>query len=716
MSENVSIDFVSESCLLSHILDDAGLNPDGRHDMTCFAGVLETIHTVHSICRGWMRSVYFFGSRSEGATTPDLHSDTDYLICHEDRPVIAQLSEWIPLQENGLMIYEEDTHPGYIKIQQMHHDKPEPIYGVDAPFCIRDTRGRVLRLSLDFVERRLPNVSGPAETRPWDTGVISSDYVTCRRCIRWPPLAENWLLRRRPFNWPPIAHLQEMKQYGCFAVPVGHPHSLSRNVEWRLSFTQTERDLVRMFNDTQVKVFVVLKMIKSSFIKPMIGDTFSTYHCKVCVFWMAERTDPLIWKPDNLIMCVLMCLKTLYQWLSAGFCPDYFVPENNLYDRKLYGSALANVRKFIGSITENNVLFWLKRITLDYVGERLKFCLEEGKFVPHALAAEKRNEEKLVREIGILSNVPVTRKQILFSIQTTQTDHCKIMSSLRAMIQSAQPTTARAAAILFPFVQTNERFYAIAKNIDNVGEGYIPEMFTSLTSELMEDCKKTDLTSEKLKLVGALICISKTDNASVLLENINKTLKPHCLPICGCYEFIIRRNNDFTEKVITENWTTEELIQNCAAYCVMYTTLEMPIVPKAMRMEFFRISATPASAKAKTDISWKHMAVADSCAYIHFLKYQLMSQLCKEKEMEEALANLMDFIAHDQYQAHKETSYNLLGYSLMEEGNLDEAFLCFARSIEVRPIHNAAIWHICTLLSKLVNDKEVNIYTRNLHS
>ncbi|KAK3594556.1 hypothetical protein CHS0354_013318 [Potamilus streckersoni] len=716
MSYGWSSSYVSESYFLSHILDDAGLTPDDRQKMIYFAGVLETVHTVHSICQGWMRSIYFFGSRSEGATTPDLHSDIDYLICHEDRPVITELSQWIPLQDNGFLISDENTHPGYVKIQQMHHDKPEIMCACNEPFCIRDAGGRVLRLSLDYVQRKLENVSGPAETRPWDTGVISSDYVTCRRCIQWPPLAENWLLRRRPFNWPTCAQLQEMKKYGCFVVPIGHTHSLSRNVEWRLSFTQTERDLVRMFNDTQVKVFVVLKMIKTSFIKPVVGDTFSTYHCKVCVFWMAERTDPRIWKTENLIMCVLMCLKCLYQWLAAGFCPDYFVPENNLYDRKLYGSTLASVRKLIGAITEKTVLLWLKRICLDDVGERLKLCIEKGMFVPQTTATEKRNEEKLVREIGILSNVPVTRKQILFSLQTKQTDHYKIMTSLRSMMQSTQHVTARAAEILFPFVQINERFYEIAKIIENNADGYTPEMFKSMFTEFMEVCKKTDVTSEKLKLVGALICISQTEKASVLFGNVEETLKPHCLPICGCYEFIMRRNDDFTEKVVTENWTTEELLQKCAAYCVMYTTLEMPIVPKAMRMEFFRISATPANTKANTDISWRHMAVADSRAYVHFLKYQLMSKIGKEKEKEEALVNLMGFIAHDQYQAHKETSYNLLGYCWMEEGNLDEAFWCFARSIEVRPIHNAAMWHICTILPKLVNDMEVNIYTRQPHS
>ncbi|KAK3594558.1 hypothetical protein CHS0354_013320 [Potamilus streckersoni] len=231
MSDNVFSCFVPESLLLTQILDDVGLAQDDRLKMTEFANVLETIHNFHSNFQGFERSVYLFGSRSEGATTPDLQSDTDYLFCWENVPVITELSQWRPQMENGMMISGEDTHPGYIKIQQVHPDKPEPINGVDLPFCIRDARGRVLRLSLDFVKRTFQNVTGPAETRPWDTGIISSDYVTCRRCIQWPPLAENWLLRRRPFNWPPTAKLQEMKKYGCFVVPIGYSHSQARNVE-----------------------------------------------------------------------------------------------------------------------------------------------------------------------------------------------------------------------------------------------------------------------------------------------------------------------------------------------------------------------------------------------------------------------------------------------------------------------------------------------------
>ncbi|KAL3870704.1 hypothetical protein ACJMK2_038748 [Sinanodonta woodiana] len=716
MSGNLPIIFIPESFLLSQILDDVGLTQDDRQKMAEFANVLETIHNFHSMFQGFERSVYFFGSRSEGATTPDLQSDTDYLFCWENKPVSTELSQWTPHMENGLMISEEDTHPGYVKIQQLNPNKPEPLYGVNLPFCIRDIGGRILRLSLDFVKRTFPNSSGPAETRPRDTGIISSDYVTCRRCRQWPPLAENWLLRRRPFNWPSSEKLLEMKKYGCFVVPIGYSHSMARNVEWRLSFTHCERDLVRMFNNTQLKVFVILKMIKTSFIKPVVEDKFTTYHCKVCVFWMLERTDPRIWKPENLIMCVLMCLKTLYQWLSAGFCPDYFIPENNLYDKKLYGSVLTTVRDLIGSITEKTILLRLKQIPLDDVGERLKLCVEKTMFLPHSTAAEKRNEEINLRERAVLSNISTTREKTLFSIQRRQTNHVKVLTTLSSMMQSEHATAVKAAKLMFPFIETNYAFYAIAQELENNADGHTRERLLSLITKLVQDCKKTDVTSERLKLVGVLICIGEMEKAVELLEEIKDELKSHCIRLCGCYENKLRKNNDFTEKVITEKWTTEELLQKCVAYCVMYTTLEMSIVPKAMRMEFFRISATPAGVKADTEVTWRHMAVADSGAYILFLQYQLIHQPWKQKEKQQALVDLMCFIIRDPDQAHKETSYNLLGYSLMEEGNLAEAFWCFARSIEVRPIHNAAMWHMCTLLSKLVNDKEVNIYTRNLHS
>ncbi|KAK3594557.1 hypothetical protein CHS0354_013319 [Potamilus streckersoni] len=230
------------------------------------------------------------------------------------------------------------------------------------------------------------------------------------------------------------------------------------------------------------------------------------------------------------------------------------------------------------------------------------------------------------------------------------------MTTLSSMMQSAQPTTAKAAKLLFPFIETNCAFYAIAQKLENSMQGHTPETFHSLTTKLVEDCKKTDVTSEKLKLVGALICIGETEKVIVILEEIKGELNSHCIRLCGCYENKLRKNNAFSDKVLIENWPTEELLQKCAVYCVMYTNLEMSIVPKAMKMEFFRISATPASVKADTE-PWKL------------------------KEKEEVLVDLMCFIIRDPDQAHKETSYNLLGYCLMEEGNLDEAFLCFAESI-----------------------------------
>ena len=124
-----------------------------------------------------------------------------------------------------------------------------------------------------------------------------------------------------------------MGDYGCFVVGVGHSSSREQHIEWRLSFSLQERLLMFSLNPTQHKCYVLLKMIKKDIIKAEIGECISSYHCKTCLFYAIEVTPAAIWRPDNLVCCVRLCLMILLTWVVNGVCPNYFIPSENMFEK-----------------------------------------------------------------------------------------------------------------------------------------------------------------------------------------------------------------------------------------------------------------------------------------------------------------------------------------------------------------------------------------------
>ncbi|KAL3847906.1 hypothetical protein ACJMK2_018797 [Sinanodonta woodiana] len=107
-------------------------------------------------------------------------------------------------------------------------------------------------------------------------------------------------------------------KYGCFATPVGHPSSKEEHMEWRSSFSIAERDLAMSFDDTVMKVYILLKMVRKTCIQPVLKDAFSSYHCKVCMLWMRESTPKQLWCTENILCCLILCIIHLYEWAIAG--------------------------------------------------------------------------------------------------------------------------------------------------------------------------------------------------------------------------------------------------------------------------------------------------------------------------------------------------------------------------------------------------------------
>ncbi|XP_060573095.1 uncharacterized protein LOC132731014 [Ruditapes philippinarum] len=266
------------SLALSEVLDDIGVNERmvmrrRRHFM-----LEETMRNIPHRLTDTNVSVYYLGSRSEGTTTRGLDSDIDVLFCSHEFNIIQNWSEWKHGKLNYLMLQDENTTLGYCFLQLLRPDIPLPVTVIPIEHYIRDRSGRVLYKNTIFNGAIPDAVShGPSNARQGQHGFCDTDTVPAFSCNSWPQSASGWLERQDIRRWP----TQDMRRYaastGCFVVPTGSKVSQYPELEWRISTSLAEKHLMLNLNITQIRCYVLLKMILKSFLNPQGEINISSF-------------------------------------------------------------------------------------------------------------------------------------------------------------------------------------------------------------------------------------------------------------------------------------------------------------------------------------------------------------------------------------------------------------------------------------------------------
>ncbi|CAC5409640.1 unnamed protein product [Mytilus coruscus] len=157
------------------------------------------------------------------------------------------------------------------------------------------------------------------------------DHLFCFRAMLWPDVAESWLTRSRSSIWPPTDVILNSVSHGILLVPIGSKFGSTEDCsfEWRISFSLQERDLIHSFNYIQVLCYTIFKYLK----KDLVDESgLCSYFIKTAIFWLSEELDNNMWKPENFIQCIHEIQRRLMYWFRYGYCPHYFIVENNLFE------------------------------------------------------------------------------------------------------------------------------------------------------------------------------------------------------------------------------------------------------------------------------------------------------------------------------------------------------------------------------------------------
>ncbi|CAC5377587.1 unnamed protein product [Mytilus coruscus] len=125
--------------------------------------------------------------------------------------------------------------------------------------------------------------------------------------------------------------------YGCLIVPIGPKNSSNDEGLWRLSFSVAEKILVHSFNFTQLLCYGLLKLTLKRIINTNndVKELLCSYFLKTALFWVSEEEDIDTFRLPKLYYCFSLCLDRLISWVNICYCPNYFIPEHNMFLEKI---------------------------------------------------------------------------------------------------------------------------------------------------------------------------------------------------------------------------------------------------------------------------------------------------------------------------------------------------------------------------------------------
>ncbi|KAK3100183.1 hypothetical protein FSP39_015889 [Pinctada imbricata] len=187
------------------------------------------------------------------------------------------------------------------------------------------------------------------------------DHVIAIPSYTWPYEAAGCLNRILRHGWPSLNVIRDMVQDGCLFVPIGCKTSPYEDIEWRMSFSLAEKRLVHSMNHTQFLTYALLKILLKEVIEEEsdIKGLLCSHYMKTLVFWEIIDTN-IPWIPSLLLQHSWNCFRRLLSWIKNGYCPNFFVPENNMFFPRIHGRDKLTLMHFLCRIYGDGYLILLK--------------------------------------------------------------------------------------------------------------------------------------------------------------------------------------------------------------------------------------------------------------------------------------------------------------------------------------------------------------------
>ncbi|XP_063430076.1 uncharacterized protein LOC134712456 [Mytilus trossulus] len=698
------------SLAINEVLDGIGASDKARRRRQMKTKLIEAAINVTIKCRNEPLVTYSFGSLSEGATTFDMNSAIDQVICPTNCIVIQNMTDWVPNKQCYLIVADELSFPGYVKLQRLKTDKPEPYIMLDSLHAT-DQHGRIVLRNTCFKDvTNMPKFDqhGPAFTYDEEPGFQSRDIVYGLVVPKYRMQTSIWSKKYRQHN------LLSTETCQALVVAVGHPFSSQLELEWRLSFSFLEQRLIHSLNKTQMKCYILLKMIKGTFIQPVIGDSLSSFHCKNSIFYLSTETNNSFWRPDNIISCLALLLRRILEWVEVGNCPHYFKKDENLFINKIEGLVRCKLELLLRCLLRDEGKYLLK-IAFDSFGEALaKQCsglwINFSQYTSfHNLTIQKNIDCEIFNEYNNIANaMSFSRNRIFRHFCRSKNTGVSILCHL-VVINRLIKITENGKNLERKFASWMMRFF----NTSRWAQCVSLEISVNLTSVVnlaldhLEKGPSPDLFSSILKRAVIYHVIDDVEKETKLLDYVRKKSSNYICQVCRCWNFNTKVNKNFATWLLEAEPSFQTVNEQCMAFCVMFLPTEKPLTFGALIHEFYRHVGSSKHLSADLSFGFWHECCVIDCLPLALFLHYLMNK--KHKKFQNATRNLEKLkwvIMNSEDLGHRETACNILAWCYFNEGDHLQGFRWLNYSLQLRSEMNAAKLHLVIAFYKLFYQSE----------
>ena len=627
---------------------------------------------------------YFTGSKSEGLDLPG--SDLDYMLDVNNLfhiKVIQSLNEYNNTSPyNTFFMCTENVPPGFAILQLVHQIQMHSQLQRSSQFM-----NGLRYLSSDlFMENYVSHFSkllgitvkrqGPsAEIWIDEKSESGTDNVASIHCPFWPNEASEWVQRTRKFSWPTPQDISSIINFGFHLVPVGHPHSKTRMMEWRISFSMAERTLVWSFNHVQMQCYAVMKIILKEFIKVRCqpqNHVLCSYFMKTFLFWKYETTELNFWRADNFIECVKCIFAEFSKCIHNGVLRHYFIPRFNLLSVKLTPEAQRELLHLFDIINQCDIRVLKECRTLRDIWSKFIVQVPENKndLISHL------NRENLLRNDQCMKVKMSSLNNLCMNLPLT-----KVPSMVRQFSNLACKTHLNTVMLRQYLFQMHRNSLMHIRDPGNKG---ICQLFRSAQS----DVYSCDISTCKL-WYAMLLCVKGFN--LLCLDIVNQVLSS--IPPYAMYQNDFDKAGDelkqlYVDMFLDSDITITQRARKAWMFNLIITKYMTNLVPFALQIELYFSHNVPVRFSPFT------------CAYyLQFLCYHRMHQY---ENRDRTLRQLIE-VVNNRKQCHSgepHTSYNILGHCMLLAGKRDQAREMFYRSYFnsqndlLFHSHNSAPWYL----------------------
>ncbi|XP_078318048.1 uncharacterized protein LOC111119501 isoform X2 [Crassostrea virginica] len=620
--------------------------------------------------------VIMSGSMGEGFRLES--SDLDIMNWLNDHRVIWDMcqSEYYYTENKTLILLDSsESPPGFTLLELLTPTTDREVQSACVPMNDR----LYISSSLYRQQTQTNMLPGSTEHGPCESGEvlgrIEYDIAQCFACDFWPPSASSWI--NRCHSWPEREVVDDRIRNGCHFVPIGNPLGLHEHEEWRISFSVAEHKLVHTMNHCQFLTYGLLKI----FLKEVIKDKQSeetnnllcSYDMKTAVFWVIQQNNVSLWCPKNLLVGFWVCFKLLLKWVYKGVCPNFFIPQNNLFMTKINGSAQRSLFLQLHGLYEKGLACLLQSPSIrSYITDvlynpRLSICTDEDR-----MKSECEYDVDLFNEIA--RNV---------SQEPQNLDHCiKYLQALELMI--GLPLTQYQVLMLQKITATILQSTAFTLHNMYTNTGLNKQMYIAdrMTSHMLKLAAKFGCISDMMYIALHYFKILRYRDALSITEIIKVKLTQPGLMYKRCVD-----PERYIEAVGGQSWSTK--MRQAVTFDFMLN-----------KSVCFINELTAEQQSALQNNFSLRIPLFVVLHFVEFLCYRHIDTTSAQTALEE----LQDLIYHDQGlyvpEHHRDISWEILGICQQMTGNLQAALFSYQKSLTQYPwnrIHTASQMRIQNL-------------------